>query len=67
MTTQTSITNHERLVKLSLHALDYSGTAAGYIPTDIKASSLEEIFKSQSFGPIITATWQISGSLMDFA
>jgi Family of unknown function (DUF5906) len=55
MTTQISATNHERLVKLSLHPLDYNGTAAGYIPTDIKVSSLEEIFKSRNYSPIVWA------------
>ena len=55
MTTQTSTTNHERLVKLSLHSLDYTGKAVNYIPTDIKASSLEEIFKSQNYSPIVWA------------
>ncbi len=55
MTTQTSITNPERLVKLSLCPLDYSGEAVNYIPSDIKVSSLEEIFKSRNYSPIVWA------------
>ena len=55
MITQIPATNPERLVKLSLHSLDYTGKAVEYIPTDIKVSSLEEIFKSRNYSPIVWA------------
>ncbi|MDP1675312.1 MAG: DUF5906 domain-containing protein [Bacteroidota bacterium] len=46
-------TNHERLIKLSLHPIDYSGTATDYQPNDVNVNELQNVLTSHNYSPII--------------
>jgi hypothetical protein len=52
MTINSSTTNHERQIELSLAPKEYSGTATHYVPTLVLVSSLEKTLKSHNYSPI---------------
>jgi len=45
--------NQERVIKLSLHPIDYSGNATDYRPNDVKISDFENVFTTLNYSPII--------------
>ncbi|MGA2624138.1 MAG: primase-helicase family protein [Bacteroidota bacterium] len=53
MKTNNTTHNYERSIELSIGPKDYSGTATDYRPTFIKTSSLEHVFKTYNYTPIV--------------